>query len=173
MSYTLTVPLKTEVDNNYLITKLDIPYQRSQNFIHISSNYQEHGYAKKNKNAIFCSYKPLPPDVAYYLSFVFSEIAIHYGLRKICKVNKKSYPYYYYDSRIVYIISKEDKLDFNEYLMYDDFDIQVQNKIEDINIHAHINKNKIAISEEEFNKLFGDNELLIRNCKDFLRRMID
>lgn len=171
MSYTLSIPLKMKANKDSLVEDFQFPYTEYKKFIKVSCNIEEHDYPKKIKNGIFCSYKVMRQDAAYYLRFFASNIAIKNGLKKICKVNKKSYPYYYYDWKIVYIIPKNDVSDFNEYLMYEDFDIHVNEEVEDINIHFHIKKSIMDIKEKEFNDLFGDNELLKNNCKDLLNRL--
>lgn len=171
MSYTLSIPLKIKASKDYLVEAFQFPYTEYTDFIKISCNIAEHDYPKKIKNGIFCSYKVMRQDAAYYLRFFASKVAIKNGLKKICKVNKKSYPYYYYDWKIVYIIPKNDVYDFNEYLMYENFDIHVNEEIEDINIHSHIKKSIMDVKEKEFNDLFGNNELLKNNCNKLQMRL--
>ena len=174
MTNTLTIPLKPKTDRSVLVNTFKLPYSQYKKFVKVSDNMYEHDYPQEIKNAIFCSFKVIPEYLSYYLFFFASQIAIKSGLTKICIVNNKKYPYFYYCDLLMYVVPASDRNDFNSDLIYRnfsadlkyrDFNIQVVDDIEDINIHSHLDIKKMTITDEEFKRLFGDNELLKENCK--------
>lgn len=167
MSYSLSIPLKAKIDPSNLLELFVTPYSRINDYIYASNIFEDHSYVKKLKNAIYCDYRSLPSEVRYYLYFLAGKLATKYGLTKTCKENNKKYPYFFYDKQIVYVIPKSDLIDFGD-LMQDNFDIHVDENVDDINIHAHVKRENISCSDKEFNELFGDNDLLKEYCKSLL-----
>jgi hypothetical protein len=170
MAYTLSIPLENKEKKEDLISAFEFPYGESKEFVKLSSKINEHDYPKKVKNGIFISYKTYKNDVKYYLEFYAQTITIRYGLKKICKINKKEYPYYYLDSRLVFVIPENDISDFNEFLMYENFNIVVYTEVDNINIFKHVER-KMDINDQDFKNLFGDNDLLKINCNELLKRL--
>lgn len=165
MGYSITIPLKKKIDREQYISLLDeTPYHQLNTYLRAGEDYEDFSYVVKCKNAIYCDFKALNEAEKYYLLFFASQLAIKHGLKKTCKKNNKMYPYFYYDHEVTYVIPKEDEKDFDP-TAYEKFRIHVNDKIEDINIHAHLKNKKFDMSEKEFNEFFGDNNLLKENCK--------
>jgi hypothetical protein len=107
----------------------------------------------------------MPNDAHYYLWFFSSLIVSKFGLTKKCKLTDKSYPYFYYDGIIVYVIPKEDRSAFDN----SDIMFNVLQDVDDINLHSHMSKEvKNNYTQEQFNLLFGDNDLLKEHCNILL-----
>ena len=74
------------------------------------------------------------------------------------------------DSRLVFVIPENDISDFNEFLMYENFNIVVYKEVDNINIFKHVER-KMDINDQDFKNLFGDNDLLKINCNELLKRL--
>jgi hypothetical protein len=166
MGYSVSLPLLKKANKEAIMAAFNLfPYTDYNDYLSMSDDPDDHGYSKTIKNGIFYSYKCMPNDAHYYLWFFSSLIVSKFGLTKKCKVTDKSYPYFYYDGIIVYVIPKEDRSAFD----HSGLKFNVLQDVDDIDIHSHMSKKvKGTYEQEEFNLLFGDNDLLKEYCKNLL-----
>lgn len=134
MPYTLTVPLNNTADQASLVEAFQLPYPHYKKFITVSVCPEEHFYPESIANSLFCSYKIMPEDGVAYVNYYASQVAIKYGLELQCSVNNKFYAYFYRDTRLVYVVPENEKLDFNSDCSYDDFDIYINKNYPDLSI---------------------------------------
>lgn len=163
MGYTVTIPLLKKANKEAIMAAFKLfPYTSYNDYIWMSDDPEDHGYAKNLKNAIFYSYKCMPNDAHYYLWFFSSVMVSKFGLSKKCKLNDKSYPYFYYDGITVYVIPEDDRTDFDG----SDIMFNVLQHVDNIDIHSHMSQDiKANYTKEQFDLLFGDNDLLKEHCK--------
>lgn len=168
MGYTISVPLLKKVNKEAIIEEFDkFPYENEREYVWMNEHADDHSYSVDIKNGIFCSYKTMPMDTQYYIWYFSALMASRFGRKKMCKQVGNKYPYFYYDSKIIYVIPARDEFLFEDFEFDDDFSYKVLQDIDDIYIYRNVDVNdKVALEDAKL--FFGDNDVLKMNCQKLL-----
>jgi len=167
MGYTLSLPLLKKSNKAAIMAVLEnFLYEDEKQYVWMSDDSEDHSYSVNLNNGIFYSYKSMPTEVHYYIWYSIALMASKFGRKKTSKLTGKKYPYFYYDSVVIYVITKEDESIFKQASLNDyDLKYRVLEDIKDINIHKRLVDIDKKYTPEEIKLSFGDNDLLKTNCQ--------
>ena len=120
MGYTLSFHLKEDAPIDEIISFLEnSPTVKENPSIRVTSNPDEHGYARKSPNGcgIYISYSIINTVESYLIHALIYFVAVQYGLRTKHHKAKMSVPYYMADDTLVFVLSENElnKLSTEQY----------------------------------------------------------
>lgn len=120
MGYTLSLHLKEDAPIDEIISFLEnSPTVKENPSIRVTSNPDEHGYARKSPNGcgIYISYSIINTVESYLIHALIYFVAVQYGLRTKHHKAKMSVPYYMADDTLVFVLSENElnKLSTEQY----------------------------------------------------------
>jgi hypothetical protein len=111
MGYTLSLHLKEEAPIDEIISFLEnSPTVKENPSIRVTSNPDEHGYARKSPNGcgIYISYSIINTVESYLIHALIYFTAVQYGLRTKHHKLRKNVPYYMYDDAVIFVLSENE-----------------------------------------------------------------